>query len=119
MSEQKLTVNQIEKVLLEKAQKEFCAKLNAELDRFSQNIADLLPSMPYKAEQETVEWLKARVKLQPGIWGQPTYLYDSISPSDLPNAISQALLNTAVDEFVQSVENAKSQVDELYNTIGC
>jgi hypothetical protein len=111
MSENKITTNRIEEVLLKKAQEKFRKELTEAIN----NLESVLGKyhVDEKGFEEFKKWLTQTAIV-------PTYHYHShqvissnLNPSHYPAVLNEELLKMAVDEFLKSVEETKATLESL------
>ena len=110
MSENKITTNRIEEVLLKKKLSEYAL----EVERAAGKLADLLNlykviDTDKEAFEQYKEWVSGIIFCT---W--QTFVSSEIKiKSKMPDAVKANILKVAVDEFIHSIESTKEIVDSL------
>jgi hypothetical protein len=110
VSEEKLTTNRIEEALLKKKRYECIKNIETAAENFAIVVNQYIPTDEGDNQKLFNEWVKSMFS-----YGWQIFI-DNSAIKNIPTAVSEKLLKQAVDEFIESVEDMKGQIDGLYNS---
>lgn len=113
MSENKITTNRIEEVLLKNKQEEFSKEIEQIMRSLETTLCKYLVGIKEVEREEFSKWFKEKLFVPaPAHWGNKLLNCNS-HPSHYPVCVNSALLRQAVDTFIKSVESTKEVIDGL------
>jgi hypothetical protein len=115
--ENKLTTNQIEKVLLEKKQKEFRQEVGTAIKNLDQVLYKYFGTFSTEEFKTYASWLTQKALVPQYHYHGGNVISSNLHSDYYPKFLNEVLLKRAVDEFLKSVEDTKTQLDEVYNNI--
>jgi hypothetical protein len=108
MSENKITTNRIEEVLLNKEKDKFIKEVESAVQNLVNILNEYLPDTHKKEELEAYQgWATEIIEVSYRVFPQ----YKKIE--NLPEYIERNLLQNAVDKFIKSVEETKATLESL------
>jgi hypothetical protein len=115
--ENKLTTNQIETALLKKAQEKFRKEVGDAIENLDKVLYKYIGKINEADHKIFATWLTQKA-LKPEYHYHAASVISSNLHSDYyPQVLNERLLKMAVDEFLKSVEDTKTSLDEVYNQI--
>jgi hypothetical protein len=115
--ENKLTTNQIEKVLLEKKQKEFSNELSSAIEKLDEVLCKYVGRVSQDEFKIISAWLSQKVLTTQYPHYSKNYFASNLHSDYYPKILNEVLLKKAVEEFMKSVEDTKATLDDVCSSI--
>lgn len=117
MSEEKLTTNQIEKVLLEKEQASFSKEFSSAIEKLDEVLYKYVGRVSQDEFKTITAWLTQKVLTPQYPHYSKNYISSNLHSDYYPKILNEVLLKKAVDEFLKSVEDTKTTLDDVCSSI--